>query len=360
MTNSHPPVSTLSSWIIVSQVKSNRIVYFTDDMDFQPAMDGDWYFISHYQGALPDSINLRNCWRWKFNGHVFTDMLDEKASQSSHERLMESNRKALLSLLKEKINLTRQRVSSQCNYGFTIRSEKLEQATLFLENTNTDANIDLLKNVGAARGINLEQAAHLIVEKAHETRAILNETEYAREKWSELIREAETEAELIRIRENLLTEVYPNLSVKFPYPASTFSPENWDVSLKDTHKKHEVARLKTQLQGAINKSRSQVRSVYLVDDVIRYQKVQLAQKVLNGEVNTDGSYSLIENYATVHGITTIEAAQRIVATEQKLAQVLVQTEIAKDKLEAKIDSLNTLRDIEQISLEIRQLENLAS
>ena len=34
------------TWVVVTQVKSHRVVYFTDDPDYQPAMQGDWYYVS--------------------------------------------------------------------------------------------------------------------------------------------------------------------------------------------------------------------------------------------------------------------------------------------------------------------------
>ena len=58
---------------IVTQVKSNRVVYFTDDADYLPPTDGDWYYVSSTLGDLPKGMSLRNCWRWRFNGGVFTD-----------------------------------------------------------------------------------------------------------------------------------------------------------------------------------------------------------------------------------------------------------------------------------------------
>jgi hypothetical protein len=38
----------LSCWIVVTQVKSDRVVYFTDDPGYQPPMEGDWYYCSPF------------------------------------------------------------------------------------------------------------------------------------------------------------------------------------------------------------------------------------------------------------------------------------------------------------------------
>jgi len=42
-----------STWFVVSQCKSNRVVYFTDDTDYVPPMQGDWYYVksSHRRAA---------------------------------------------------------------------------------------------------------------------------------------------------------------------------------------------------------------------------------------------------------------------------------------------------------------------
>jgi hypothetical protein len=52
------------TWFIVSQVKSHRVVYFTDDPGYTPPTEGDWFYVSPYQGELPQAMSLRNCWGW--------------------------------------------------------------------------------------------------------------------------------------------------------------------------------------------------------------------------------------------------------------------------------------------------------
>ena len=41
------------TWSLVTQVKSHRVVYFTDDPAYQPPMDGDWYYVSPFAGNSP-------------------------------------------------------------------------------------------------------------------------------------------------------------------------------------------------------------------------------------------------------------------------------------------------------------------
>ena len=61
------------SWLIVSQYRSDRVVYFTDDPDFDVPGNADWCYVSPYVGALPEGMTLRNCWSWRYRGMVFID-----------------------------------------------------------------------------------------------------------------------------------------------------------------------------------------------------------------------------------------------------------------------------------------------
>ncbi len=69
----------LKTWFIVSQVKSHRVVYFTDDPGYTPPTEGDWYYVSPYQGELPQAMSLRNCWGYLAAGDhrkIWTALLD--------------------------------------------------------------------------------------------------------------------------------------------------------------------------------------------------------------------------------------------------------------------------------------------
>lgn len=121
----------VSTWIVVTQVKSHRVVYFTDDQSYQPPMDGDWYYYSPYTGDLPVSMTLRNCWGWRFNGSSFVDAR-EVVKNTREETLIESNRQVLLKILNEKINVIRQPFMPSCRGGDVVRELKLLEAEDYL------------------------------------------------------------------------------------------------------------------------------------------------------------------------------------------------------------------------------------
>ena len=62
-----------ANWIVISQTQSSRVVYVTDDVDYQPPSHGDWYCVNTYRGPLPESMTSHNCWRWRFDGGAFVD-----------------------------------------------------------------------------------------------------------------------------------------------------------------------------------------------------------------------------------------------------------------------------------------------
>jgi hypothetical protein len=120
-----------TTWVIVTQVKSLRVVYFTDDPSYQPPTENDHYYYSVHLGELPAEITLRNCWGWKFNGQRFLDV-HEAPKVTAEEATLVANRKALMQLLVEKINLIRAPFLPACRAGDQVRKLKLQEAHRFL------------------------------------------------------------------------------------------------------------------------------------------------------------------------------------------------------------------------------------
>lgn len=129
--NGEATVGFAGRYVIVSQVKSNRVVYYTDDRDYQPPMTGDWYYVSIYDGILPAGMNLRNCWGWRFNGRAFVDAREVKM-HSPEESLLANNRKSLLKILNEKIEAVRHPFMPSCAHGDLARRAKLKEARQYL------------------------------------------------------------------------------------------------------------------------------------------------------------------------------------------------------------------------------------
>lgn len=338
------------TFTIVTQVKSNRVVYFTDDPDYAPPMDGDWHYISRYQGALPAAMSLRNCWRWRFNGGVFADTKAKGAAPAPKVPLLVHNRKALLQILSEKIDTVRAQYAPSCIMGAIAREQKLREAERFLAGAQED-NYPLLEAVAAARNLTLLDAAHLVKSKAALAGTALAETESIRERFTVAIELAKTEEELLALRERLLDEVYPRMSEKFVFKIEKTVPVDPDKPLDATHLRHEQARLRVQLREAINAKRAICVSQYALDDVISKHKGVLAERLLaNKGHKTEGmDFSLLESHAQARGIALGQAARDVLKEMSETGRVLVDTEKRKDQLLAEIASCTTLTDIRRVS-----------
>ncbi|RAN48420.1 hypothetical protein RB25_11555 [Herbaspirillum rubrisubalbicans] len=359
------------SWFIVTQVKSNRVVYFTDDPDYQPVMSGNWYFVSHYLGELPDEMSLRNCWGWRFNGHTFKDARQAEAP-SPLESLLQSNRQALLTLLRDKINQSRLPLASQCALGDVLRAQKLQEARDYLrqsapppsaahdtsDSEDEEIPFPLLRAVATPRNITMREAASLIQERDQKTRCLLAESEQLREHYTQAIMQAQDQEQLIQLRRELLDAVLPALTKKMVYPEYFFEPEDWNKPMPPTQRTHEVTRLQVQLRETINRRRARVQSQYLLEDTVLKHKARLAQLCLNNEgKKTEGvDFSLLQNFAQSRNLSLIEAARLILGTMQEAEQVLMRSEMIKDTMSARIESASTGADIRRLSLELEALE----
>ncbi len=373
-----PHAVQVPQWVIVSQVKSHRVVYFTDDPSYQPPMDADWYYCSPYSGGLPTGMTLRNCWGWRFNGAVFTDAR-EPEKKSAEDSLLESNRKALLKLLGEKINAIREPFLPSCQGGDAVRQSKLREAKAYQllqaspapdnlplnTGAQAGAGVDdaysLLHAVATARNISLLQAADLIIAKAQETQRVMLETERFRESLTQAIQISSTQAQLNQTRSWLLDQIYPALSREFKFHVDQIEPIALDKPLGQTHRVHEIARLKAQLREAINAQRAALRSDYIQNDEIRKHKAQLARAVLhNGGTAPQGiDATVLQDYAQARQLSLGDAAQAIVNSMAAAAEVLARTEAHKDRMLARIDALKSMADVRDISAEIKQLVDAA-
>jgi hypothetical protein len=350
-----PDDAAPAQWIVVTQVKSHRVVYFTDDPHYQPPMEGDWYYCSPYGGALPEPMTLRNCWGWRFNGGVFTDARDAP-KKTAHETLIESNRKALLKLLQEKIDAVREPFLPGCRQGDTVRQIKLSEARACLD--GADEAFPHLQAVATARSIGVLEAARLIVAKAQETQRVLLESERFRESLTQAIRTAQTQAQLLELRGWLLDRVYPELSREFRFRIENTEPPDLDRPLDDIQRRHETARLKAQLREVVNHQRAAVHSDYVQNDEVRKHKARLARAVLhNGGVPPHGlDVALLEAYAQARRTDVATAARMIVHAMAVAAEVLTRSEILKDRLLARIDAVKTLADVRAVAAELEAQE----
>jgi hypothetical protein len=355
---SKAPASTAAaaSWYIVVQVKSLRVVYFTDDQGYHPPMDGDWYFVSHYLGDLPEGISLRNCWSWRFDGTAFSDPGDP-AQEATAESLLASNRRALHGLLKDKIDKMREPWVPAAALGETLRARKLGQARAFLSGGARGDAWPLLEGVAVARAITLREAATLIVERDEATCRALDHTERLRERLACAIDAAGTNDELVALRARLIGELDPAVTeagVKSPNP---MTPEEWDEPLSQARCSAEAARLRAQLREAVNARRRRIHDGYVDNDPLLKHKAKLAQSLLNNEgiPPAGADFSLLSGYAEARNISLEDASRLVMGTVTEAEAILRSSERDKDQFLAAIEAARTLREFHRLGQEIAAL-----
>ncbi|CAB3759964.1 MULTISPECIES: hypothetical protein [Burkholderia] len=349
-----------SGWFIVTQVKCNRIVYFTDDPDYTPASDGDWYFVTHYLGEMPEGMTLANCWGWRFNGGKFTDAR-EPVAREPHEALLESNRRALFTLLRQKVDQTRARWAPTCSMGGMLRQRKLEEARRYRaaaskpESVERDDDFDLLRSVAVAHGVTLDEAADLILRLDREMLQSLTHSEQIREHYSQAIRNATNQDELIRLRRNLLSERWQTPIMTTPV-SPPMNPADWHTPLGAVQRANEIVRLQGQLRQIVNERRARVLGHYAGNDLLTQYKTTLANQILNGGAGAAGQdLQLIESYAAARNLSLEDAARLMLGAAEEAQQVLIGTEVRKDRLLARIEAIKTLSDVREIGLELDSL-----
>lgn len=333
------------TWWVVAQVKSNRVVYFTDDPGYTPPVEENWYYVSSYQGALPGGMTLRNCWRWRFNGGVFKDAGKAKPAKDAAGRLLDHNRKALLRILKQKIDAVRVKHAVSCRMGTEVRKEKLGESRDFLAG-GAGERYPFLEAVAAARDVSLADAARLIVEREQATRAMLVETEQIRERLKVAIHAAQSAEELQGLREQLLGEVYPKLSERFAVKFIRTTPLDRHRPLSERTLFHERNRLRAQLRTAVNAMRAGAGSGYALDELVRARKLAAARAPETAD-------PLLEGYARENGLTLEEAARRILQDEAEQEKRLVESELLKDALLAEISRARTEHDLHLVSMKLK-------
>jgi hypothetical protein len=346
------------TWFVVSQCKSNRVVYFTDDTDYAPPMHGDWYYVSPHQGELPDGMTLRNCWRWRFDGHAFVEASEPKAIPQQ-VALLQSNKAALLRLLHEKIDALRNPFVTSSVLGEQVRSAKLQEARAVLagDSTGTTAgNLTYLIETAAAAACTVQDMAQRIVQQHTTQQAVLHQTESLRMHLSAAIAGASTHAELIAIRQRIMSDLAPEMN-------SAIKPDH-TTARKHTAKPTEQAlhqeqlRLSVQLREKINDLRRPCVSHYLLDDVVLKHKGQIAQAVLaqGGAIPAGVDGIVLISHAAARGQTLLAAAHEVLSEMNDTAQTLLATEQLKDAWSVRIASVQSFKDIDDLGRAITRLQ----
>jgi hypothetical protein len=365
--NSRPDFAEISSapqalqltktWFIVSQVKSHRVVYFTDDPDYTPPTEGDWYYVSPYQGELPQAMSLRNCWGWRFNGMEFSDAREGKKPDAA-QTLLASNKEALHKLLRDKIDLLRKPLVPGSVMGHTLRTLRLEEATAILSGKPHEArNWKLLPTSAAARGISLQAMARRTVDAHDNETRLLLESEVLRDAMAVAIDAATDQQQLMALRQRLMNEIAPQAAGQLKVKPEHTTPRQLDAQPTPDELHQEKLRLNVQLRLKINAMRRGYVSEYLLDDMVLKHKGRVAQEVLaqGGQVPKNIDATVLASHAAGRGQTLAEAAAEVLTEMDETARVLLDTEQLKDAMLSRIAAVSTFPGIETLGKAIHGL-----
>jgi hypothetical protein len=349
-----------SGWFIVSQVKTHRVVFFTDDQGFVPAMEGDWYYVSHFLGELPPEMTLKNCFGWRFDGAALRHAGDPPEA-GSDAALIKTNRKALHAMLRDAVNDLRKPWAPTCALGETLRAAKLAEANAWLDASAGRAaapEMPLLQGLAAGRNITVAEAATLVVERHRATLAGLLASEALRERFAHAIDSALTPAELAAVRAQLIEHVAgarPSALPRGPHP---MSPRELDAPLDAPARALEAARLRAQLRTAVNAQRRRVHDGFDDDDGLLKLKAKAAQSVLNDDAKASpASMAMLADMAKSRGIGVEDAARLVIGTVTEADRILRSTERHKDRLLARIECALSLREFQQVGHELHAFAN---
>jgi hypothetical protein len=269
-----------------------------------------------------------------------------------------------MTLLNDKIAAVRAPYEPSTAMGEAVRRAKLDEAIHFQSLPVAPAapppghrsEYPLLEAAAVARNITMTAAADLIVTKAMECTTVLCESERFREQMARAIEVAETDADLLALREWLLNDIYPALSERFKYPIDRTKPIDPDAPLDAVTLTHERARLKAQLREKINQKRASLHSDYVQNDTMLKHKAKLAELVLaNSGAPPNVDFSVFKVYAEARELDLRTAAKLLADSLAAAASLLIDTEQQRDRLLAKIDTITTFEEVDTTAMDIARL-----
>lgn len=343
-----------AQWTVVSQVKSHRVVYFTDDPEYAPPAEGDWYYVSVHPGALPEGMTLRNCWNWRFDGAEFTHAHKEQKKPGA--ALLDANKAALRKLLREKIDDALRPLAPTPGISEGMRALKLAEARTVLEG-GSPAQLKLLPNAAAVRGLGLREMALRIVQHEDDWQGAQCAMECLREELTAGIDQATRQDQLLSIRSRLMKEVAPATTPGYAVKPSDLTPQRAGAQPSGDELAQEQLRLQVQLRLQINALRRGCVSDYLLDDVVLRHKGRIAQAVLaaGGAVPPDLDVAALVSHAAARGMSLPDAARDVLSEMNDTARVLLETEQMKDAVLARIVAIRTFAEIEEVGKIIHAL-----
>lgn len=336
-------------WVIVSQVKSHRLVYFTDDLSYRPPTQGDWYHVSQHRGDLPVGMTLKNCWGWRYRGLAFIDARDKSAFDPT-ETLLNHNKKALRELLHDKIKVSRKSFTSPSVYGDEIRQMRLNEAREVLAGRLLPEP-SLLANSAAIRGISLQAMASRTIAAFERQQKALIQSEIIQGQLLAAIDSSKSQEDLMRIREQIMSNISPEINEKFKLKSEHTTPQKIKQALTPDEVTQERLRLTIELRLKINALRQSYMSEYLLDDVVMQHKMRMAQAVIaqQGKAPEGQDILLLVSHAAARQQTLLEAAHDVLTEMNHSAQIIMESEQLKDAFLAKISTAQSHQDFEKLS-----------
>jgi hypothetical protein len=348
-------------WFVLTQVKSDRVVYFTNDPEYHPPMQGDWYYVSQVRGELPALMTLANCWRWRYRGLRFIDTHDTSAATGA-QSLLSINQKTLLQLLHDKVETERQMVAPRSSAQAQVRCHKLAEAQRFMSTNNPHEGVNAhdfpwLTQTAAAHTMTLRDMAQKILRLHSAENETLLRTEGLRERFSIAIQQTQTHDQLERLREELQNTFPEQGAMVQAIQTSNTTPTLMQRQPTATELSLETKRLQLQLQNKINQLRHDHVSSYVLDEVVVKYKAQIAQAIIhaNGAVPPGLDADVLISHAAARNQTLLQAAHQVLAEMNETAQLLLQTEQMKDVLLSRIAQVKSFDDIATASRNIKAL-----
>jgi hypothetical protein len=344
------------TWLIVSQHKSDRVVYFTDDPAFDVPTDADWCYVSPHQGRLPQGMTLRNCWGWRYRGFEFIDARKNTARNRA-AALLDHNKESLRKLLREKIDVLRKPVAPTCAMGAQLRAAKLAEAREFLAGTANAGQLRMLPTAAAVRDLSLIDMALLIVSRDADTQAVLERTELVREEIAVAIEKARTQDALTLLRSRLMEELAAETVVNDVVKPEHTTPQKMAAAPTEPELQNERLRLRIKLRLKVNDMRRPFVSDYLLDDEVLRHKGRVAQAVIEqgGAVPPDMDALPLISHAAARGQSLTTAAQEVMAEIDDRSRIVLDSERMKDLVLSRLSSANSFADLREVSILIDRL-----
>lgn len=349
MTNQEVTTTPPQRYIIVSQVKSNRIVYFTTDTAYV-APPEDWFFVSSFQGTLPSKMTLANCWRWRFNGGVFTDTGKTTSAQPSQETLIENNRKTIRKLLEEKIDGIRRPYIPSCIFAERVRTEILSEAYRYLKQEHLQQGFPYLSGFASARGIGLEDAASRVINRESEFSDMLQATEAVLQKYTQLIIGAKTNSDLAKLRDDILNNVAPDTSQKYRYKPPHVTPINKTAALHPELLEAEKSCLRATLKQKMSSRVLKIAQHDFLSSEIHDLAVEQAKEILTNPniTNNELEVTLVTQVAGKRNESLKETAAFLINQNIEIRKGLTQAEIEYRSQLKNIEKVTNLQDINAV------------